>query len=321
MVQKNNKYPCYNRSLKNIESEEWEDIPGFDGYYMVSNFGRIKRMKREQLNSKGIVRIFKEQIIAPRIGLGPNHYKKDFTYHLFAHFSLEGNKYHLPIRRLVYYCFIVPFDLKDKTVTIICNNGNGLDVGPLNLKLTSLSEASLRVMQLKRRLPEFKNVDHKKASQASIQVTSRQISQYDHSGNKIKTYPSIMEASRQLNIGYSSISNTAHEREPTAGGYYWKFGNASYFNVKGFLEKRSIGFKEKKGTKVTQYSLTGHRIAQFLTLTDGAKSIGKDYTGISAAIRGVITCAYGYIWKRGWGKAKINVKKITSRQGKQHLTV
>jgi hypothetical protein len=308
MVPENNKYPCYNRSLKNIESEEWEDIPGFDGYYMVSNFGRIKRMKREQVNSRGVVRIFKEQIIAPRISLAPNHYKKDFTYHLFAHFSLEGSRYHLPIRRLVYYCFIEPFDLKDKTIIIICVNGNGLDVRPMNLKLTGLSEASLRVMQLKRRLPEFKNVDSKKASRASTRVTSRQISQYDHTGNKIKTYPSIMEASRQLDIAHSSISNAAHEREPTGGGYYWRFGDASYFNVAAFLEKRSIGFKEKKGTKVTQYSLTGHRIAQFLTLTDAAKSIGKDYTGISAAIRGVITSAYGYIWKRGWGKAKINVK-------------
>lgn len=314
MLPKYKKYPCYNKSLKDLKGEEWEDIPGLDGYYMVSNFGRIRRMKREQVNTRGVVRIYKEQITAPRIGLAPNHYVSDFTYHIFAHFTLEGTKYHLPVRRLVYYCFVKPFDLKDNAIRIISKNGNGLDVRPENLKLASLKEASQRILQLKRRIPQFKNTDPLKAAQASIKYTAKQISQYDHDGRKIKTYPSTMEASRQLNISHSHIANAANGRERTAYGYFWNFGTAPHFDVETFLEKRRISYKEKKGTKVTQYTLSGQRIAQFITLQDAAKSIGKDYTGISAAIRGIIKCAYGYIWKRGWGKEKISVKKIAGRK-------
>lgn len=316
MPPKNNKYPCYNRLLTDLKGEEWEDIPGFDGYYRVSNFGRIKRMKREQINSRGVVMIYKEKILAPRIFLAPNHYVSDFTYHVFAHFSLGAKKYHLPIRRLVYYCFVKPFDFKDKTISILCKNGNGLDLRPRNLKSASLTEASKRIISQNRRIAEFKNADPYKAAQASIKYTARQISQYNHKGKKIKTYPSTMEASRQLNISHSAISAAARGRERTSGGYFWNYGKATHFDVETFLEKRRIGYKEKKGTKVTQYDLNGNRVAKFLTLNDAAKAIGKDYTGISASIRGIISCAYGYIWKRGWGKEKINVKKIVRKKRK-----
>jgi len=316
MPPKNNKYPCHNNSLTDLKAEQWKDIPGFDGYYRVSNFGRIKRMKREQMNSRGVVMVYKERILAPRIYLAPNHYVSDFTYQVFAHFSLGAKRYHLPVRRLVYYCFVKPFDLKDKTISILCKNGNGLDLQPRNLKLASLTEASKRVLSENRRIPEFKNTDPHKAARASIKYTAKQISQYNHKGKKIKTYPSTMEASRQLNINNSAISAAARGRERTSGGYFWNYGNATHFDVETFLEKRRIGYKEKKGTKVTQYDLNGNRVAQFLTLKDAAKSIGKDYTGISAAIRGIISGAYGYIWKRGWGKEKITVKKIARRKRK-----
>lgn len=36
------KYPYQNLTLKDLKGERWEDIPELDGYYRISNFGRIK---------------------------------------------------------------------------------------------------------------------------------------------------------------------------------------------------------------------------------------------------------------------------------------
>ena len=39
-------YPYQNLWLKDIKGEEWEDVPGLDGVYLISNFGRIKSIRR-----------------------------------------------------------------------------------------------------------------------------------------------------------------------------------------------------------------------------------------------------------------------------------
>jgi hypothetical protein len=41
------KYPWLDRSLKNIKGERWRDIPGLEGYFMVSDFGRVRRLEYE----------------------------------------------------------------------------------------------------------------------------------------------------------------------------------------------------------------------------------------------------------------------------------
>lgn len=40
--------PCYNQSLQNILGESWVEISGTEGCYFVSNFGRVKSLKRKE---------------------------------------------------------------------------------------------------------------------------------------------------------------------------------------------------------------------------------------------------------------------------------
>ena len=44
--------PHQNLSLEDIEVEIWKDIEGFDGYYQISSFGRVKSLSREMFNGK-----------------------------------------------------------------------------------------------------------------------------------------------------------------------------------------------------------------------------------------------------------------------------
>ncbi len=304
-------FPYLNRSLKNIKGEQWEDIPEADGYYQVSNFGRLKRMKRKTITKKGSVIIYKEMIIAPRVMKSFNTYISDITYQLSAHFTIETKKYHIPVRRLVYYCFVKPFDLKDSSINIVSRKGNGLDIRPDNLMVITNKDRWKRVIDKKRVVLEFRTPDvHLKGMLVSLKSTCKQVSQYNRSGRRIKTFPSTMEARRQTGINHTHIANAATGREQTAGGHFWAYGNSKRFDVASFLEKRRISFKEKKGTKVTQYDLRGNRIAKYLTLTDAASAVGaKSYTSISAVIRGISRTAFGYVWKAGWGKSKINTKR------------
>lgn len=45
--------------------EIWKDIDGYEGYYQVSNLGRVKSLKREVIRSDGHLRPIKECILTP----------------------------------------------------------------------------------------------------------------------------------------------------------------------------------------------------------------------------------------------------------------
>src|SRR4051794_6414344 len=84
MRQSQKEYRYQNLSLQDIQGEIWEDIPELDGYFLVSNFGRVKRQQYEMPDCRGTVRIDCEKIIAAKLGKANNKFKKDFTYYLMG---------------------------------------------------------------------------------------------------------------------------------------------------------------------------------------------------------------------------------------------
>lgn len=45
--------------LKLLFFEEWKDVVGFEEYYKISNFGRIKSLDRNEINKNGVIRRLK----------------------------------------------------------------------------------------------------------------------------------------------------------------------------------------------------------------------------------------------------------------------
>ncbi len=292
--------PYKNQNLSDLKNERWESIPGLDGYFEVSNFGRIKRLSREVIRQglKGGVYILPEKIIAPRVMETPNKLVKDHTYQLAAHLSLNNTRYHFPIRRLVYYCFVEQFDMDESGISISSKNGKGLDIRPSNLVLLDSSSRMKGVYHKGRMISSFKGANNRSGTIASLKFTQKQVSQYDLQGNLIETYPSIMEASRQTGTPHSLIGHVLAQRQNKTRKYYFAYGKKKKFDYKSLLNKKALDRKEKRGTKVEQYDLSGRLIATYLTLLDAGKALNKSYTGISANIRGIIKVAYGYVWKR-----------------------
>ena len=62
--------------------------------------------------------------------------------------------------------------------------------------------------------------EHKKAI---VKANSKKVLQFTKSGEFIKEWPSVMEASRQLGISNVSICNCCNGKLKSAGGYIWKY--------------------------------------------------------------------------------------------------
>lgn len=111
-IDMNNPPACMNLSLKNLPGEKWLPVPGLSELFSISNKGRIKR-----LNSWNAVKnksFLNEKIISLFLD---SHYKT--SYYLYANISNNGKRVQIRLNKLLYYCFVKEFDLKDRSLIVI----------------------------------------------------------------------------------------------------------------------------------------------------------------------------------------------------------
>lgn len=59
-----------NSILSATALEEWRDILGYEGYYQVSNLGRVRSLDRSARNKNGVLRSCKGRVLSPKICSG-----------------------------------------------------------------------------------------------------------------------------------------------------------------------------------------------------------------------------------------------------------
>jgi hypothetical protein len=304
-------YPHQNLSLKSIKGEKWKDIPGLEGYFMVSNLGRIKRLEYEQEYSDGRLYMRPAKIIKPVVVILHNNFMNDNIFFLRTTVTLDKRKYNYSVARLVYNCFIESFNMEDETIVIITKDRNGLNIKPSNLKKATRSEKQKRIFELNRRIPPVLEGEARQRAIAKSKLTnSKKVTQYTMEGEKIKTYPSISIAAQKIGISSTHISNRAGGTEYSAGGFIWRHGNAKKIDITPMLtsiEKRRQRNKDDFGKKVTQYQIDGKRVLVFQTINDASKATGINHSQISDVINKKRNSAGGFYWLQGYGAAVIDL--------------
>lgn len=298
--------PAYkDTDLTDRPDEKWAPMPELETYFMVSNFGRIKRLAREEKHGVGSEYITPEKMIKIQIGRAFNTVKKDYTYQLTINPMVDNQIHHHSVKRLVYYCFVEHFDLHDHNLNVIPKNGNGFDIRPDNLALVSIKKKVNRSIDKGRMVNKFEYVDRDKAVRNSKKKTSKRIYQYDGKGRYLKSYSSMHDAERQTGIANNTICAVVNRRQVTAGGFYWRHHKVKQIDIDAIVSKRNEHRRQVRGTKVTQYDLEGNPIACYSSLADAAAAAHCHYTNISATIRDLVKTAAGFQWRRGENKEKI----------------
>ena len=83
--------PYQNLSLEDMPGEVWKDIPGWEGYYQVSNMGRAKSVARINIHKDGSTHLIKERIRKQtcsgpgRKYLGFSSYKEGAPRRIYLH--------------------------------------------------------------------------------------------------------------------------------------------------------------------------------------------------------------------------------------------
>lgn len=77
--------------------EIWKDVPGYEGIYVVSSFGRVRSLQRTRKGSYGSIMVVNEKIL--------NHKIDKDGYHIVT-LSKEGKTKCIGVHRLVAQAFI-----------------------------------------------------------------------------------------------------------------------------------------------------------------------------------------------------------------------
>lgn len=250
--------------------EEFRWIKGFEGYYMVSNLGRVYSFPRYD----NMMRKHGGHFVSTQIAK---------TGYEIAHLMLNGKRTAKYVHRVLAESFIPnPFGKKEIDHIDANKTNNRID----NLRWCTRIENCGNEITYSRMVKSKKN----NALFGDKNPYSRRVAQYDAKGDFIAEFESCGDAFRKTGISRGSIQQCASGKRRFGGSYIWKYTTEAKFPTKT-TDKH---FFEKK--KICQYSINGNFIREYASITEAAKCVNRSKSSIRQAIIKNGTAA-GFLWK------------------------
>ena len=215
-----------------IRIEKWQPVLGFEQYYLVSSFGRIKSLYREtyryregKFSPTNILKypekILKQSILKAGgycgVKLVTKHKRLNSTVHIIAALAFIPNPENKP-------------EVNHK-------KGIKTDNRIWELEWNTTSENIYHAFRigLKKAKKEF-------LSFGDDNPKSKKVNQYSLNGEFVKTFGGARDAQRITKIDASSIGRCCIKKQNTAGGFKWEYAEGYGYGRCG-ANKNNVGFK------------------------------------------------------------------------------
>lgn len=186
--------------IKDLPNEEWKDIKGFEGLYMISNYSRIKSVPKFKNPHNIIIKPYRTKDNRYQVSLYKYSKKKNFYVH-----------------RLVALAFISNPENKPEVNHINPITKEECDNRICNLEWVTSKENTQWCIKLnnlyKPCLGKFGKHHH----------LSKPIVRLDLSGNLIDRWENARQIQRELNIDFRYVSRCCNHKCKTAHGYIFMF--------------------------------------------------------------------------------------------------
>ncbi len=295
------KYPCHNKTLNDLPGEQWREVPHTEGYYQVSNLGRVKALARliEPVHAS-VGYWTREKILSQRVSKTKNLYKNDYSEGAIVTYQFNKIRQVVMVRRLVYEVFVQQVTkekMEGKYVYPL--DGDGLNSKAVNLALATKSELRKAHLAADRYIPPAFVIDQEKNRDHLLKLNRkkrRKIKQFNLKGDLLKVFSSITMASRKTGVSISYISSCANKVSEQAKGFVWRFEDDHYdgrFQTRLPVEKA-----------VVQYTIAGKKIAEYNSINEASRQTHISQGGIGCSARKERIHAGGYIWRYAGEKYK-----------------
>lgn len=174
--------------------EKWKAIPSLEGYFEVSDQGRIKSLERLVIDSNGRCRRWKEKIITPTT--------KDKDGYIVWSSSVNGDKFFFRLNRLVALAFVP----NPNNLPLV----NHKDECKTNNNATNLEWCDYQYNNTYNDI-QWRRDDGTPVVQMSL------------TGEVIKVWDKQSVAARELGLWQQNISKCCNGVYAQTGGYKWKY--------------------------------------------------------------------------------------------------
>ena len=182
-------------------NEIWKDIEGYEGKYQVSSFGRVRSLDRMVPTVHNATRMVKGKTLTP--------WTDRYGYHhvnLWRDCKMKSQQVH----RLVAAAFI--------------KNPDGLpEVNHKNEDKTDNRVENLEWCNTDYNINYGNRTKKVSATRISQAILGKGVEQLTISGEHVRTYDSIREASRATGADKAVIVRCCKGKTQTAGGYRWRY--------------------------------------------------------------------------------------------------
>lgn len=211
--------PLYESSGLVFKMDEiWKPIEGYEGFYEVSNIGRVKSLTREVVRKNGVHLSIKGSIMRPHILIVGKYFKR--KYRVFC-LSKSGKREFIYGHTLVARAFIPNPENKPCVDHI-----NGTEYGDSveNLRWCTQKENLNFETARKHNSEANRGERHSRYGKFGAQnPTSKSVAQYTKEGEYVQTFGGIREAERKTGIDNRGICACCKGKHRSAGGYVWRY--------------------------------------------------------------------------------------------------
>ena len=260
----------------NTEKEVWKDVVGYEGYYQVSNLGRVKRLSRYITSKNGVTRYWRGRILAQTEN--PDGY-------MTVILSKEGKSTILGVHRVVAEAFI------DNPENLPVTNHKDEDKKnniPDNLEWCTVAYNNAYGTRTER----MKNNEKFQQRHAEQRMPVLKLSL---KGELLERFDSLEEAfNSKPEYSKSGINHCCTRRLNTYKGYFWIY-EEDYSEKE--IKTRIAKTKQTQSIKVAQFDLKGNLIKIHESMGKAAREVGINSGGIHYCCKGRSKTAGGYKWK------------------------
>lgn len=194
-----------NRNPEDLPNEIWKDIEGWEGYYQISNLGRVKSIERKvkflSCKEKPSKLKVDKSILRQWLGHG---YPQISLYK-----DCKGKNY--STHRLLAKAFISNPENKPHI-----NHKDGIRH---HLEISNLEWCTPK----ENHIHKYEVLGYvSKGRKGKLSSCSKKVGQYDLSGNLIKIWDSQGEIERELGFEQANISACCRGKQRTSCGFKWK---------------------------------------------------------------------------------------------------
>lgn len=182
------------RILGELGFEVWQDIPGYEGLYQASTYGRIKSLERYYKTGRGGIQLLPERIL--KASPDTNGY--------LGVLLCNGKQKRMSVHRLI-------------ALTFLPNPNNFPCV---NHKSEIKTEN--QVWNLEYCTVGYNNSYGNRLNKVS-KANSKRVLQYSLDGVLLATHKSATEAAKKLHTWQGIISDACRGKQKTAYGFIWRY--------------------------------------------------------------------------------------------------